>query len=318
MKWILKTLLCVCLLNCFGLAADQSDTVLNRIRPEAIRAHVSFLADDLLEGRGTGTRGFDLAAKYIAAQFEAMGLEAGGVNASFFQPISFRTAIPVPNETALQIERNGKSESLKWGLDYYSRGNTRQTKSSVHGQIVFVEHGVTASDFAIDDYRGINVNGQIVALLPGAPASLPSAERAHYGNLRTKLDNAISHGAIGAIQVWDREAEEVRPFANGLRESTAGTTVWLDQNGYPGGRRDDIQLLAVLSQDGTRKLFGDTVAPNKSSALAFTLSITTVSRHSEVVSPNIAGILRGSDLQLRDEYVVYSAHADHLGIGPPR
>jgi len=314
MRGISNTFLGVALFVFSGLASDH-DAATQTIRPEAIRAHVTFLADDLLEGRGTGTRGFDLAARYIAAQFEAMGLQPLGLNGSFFQPISFRTAVPVPGDSTLEIERNGKSEPLQWGLDYFGRGDPRQTRSTVRGSVVFVGYGVTASDLGIDDYKGIEAGGKIVAFLSGAPDSLPSAERAHYGNLRTKLDNAISHGAIDAIQLWDSETEKVRPFANGLRQSGFGITAWLDQNGVPGGRRQDIRLLAAFSQEGTRKLLG-AAEPGKPAALPIALSITSASRHSDVVSPNIVGMLRGSDPRLRDEYVIYSAHADHLGVGP--
>jgi len=253
MPGISNTFLGVALLVFSGLASDH-DAAIQAIRPEAIRAHVTFLADDRLEGRGTGTRGFELAAKYIAAQFEAMGLQPVGLNGSFFQPISFRTAVPVPDDSRLEIERNEKSEPLQWGLDYFGGGDPRQTRSTIRGSVVLVGHGVTASEFGIDDYKGIEAGGQIVAFLSAAPDSLPPAERAHYGNLRTKLDNAISHGAIGAIQLWDRETEKLRPFANGLRQSGSGTTAWLDQNGVPGGRRRDIRLLATFSQEGTRKI----------------------------------------------------------------
>jgi Zn-dependent M28 family amino/carboxypeptidase len=313
---ISKAFVGVALFAFFSSFGPDQDAVIQTIHPEAIRSHVTFLADDLLEGRGTGTRGFDLAAKYIGAQFEAMGLQPGGLNASFFQPIPFRTAVPVPGEITLQIERNGKSEPLRWGLDYFGRGDPAQTVATIRGQVVLVEHGVTASDFGIDDYKGIEAHGKIVAFFSGAPEALPSAERAHYGNLRTKLDNAIAHGAIGAIQVWDIETERVRPFVNGLRQSVTGTTAWLDQNGVPGGRRQDIRLLATLSQEGTRKLLGDSPEAGKAAVPPISLSMTTTSQHSDVVSPNIVGMLRGSDPQLRDEYVIYSAHADHLGIGP--
>src|SRR5262245_16061667 len=119
-------------------AADPEDLSMSSIRPEGIRAHVKFLADDLLEGRGTGTRGFDLAAKYIAAQFEAMGLDPGGTDQTFFQPIRFRSVTVVPKETTAKRTRNGAEETLTWGQDYYGAGDLRNPDSSVSGQVAYV------------------------------------------------------------------------------------------------------------------------------------------------------------------------------------
>ena len=299
-----------------SLGADSlEDLGMQTIRPEAVRAHVEFLADDLLEGRGTGTRGFELAAKYIAAQFEAMGLEPAGVGGTFFQSIRFRSAVAVPEETTLKLVRNGKEETLASGLDYYSGGNLRQTDSEVAGQIVYVRYGITAPDFGIDDYKGLDVRGKIVAWMQGAPPSLQSAERAHYSNAVNKRYNAAAHGAIGAIGVWSVDGEKIAPFSSGRRQSGLPTMAWLDMSGRPNG--PEIRTVAILSEAGTKKLFGGSISPDEPGAVPASISIRTTSRHAEVTSPNVAAVLRGSDPMLRDEYVVCSAHADHLGVGQP-
>lgn len=114
-----------CLLSLACLAVRVKDAAIKTIRPEAIRAHVEFLTDDLLEGRGTGTRGYELAAKYVAAQFEAMGLEPAGLNKSYFQPIRFRSMVVVPGETSIKLTRNGIEEALVYGQDYYGVGDPR-------------------------------------------------------------------------------------------------------------------------------------------------------------------------------------------------
>jgi hypothetical protein len=300
------------------LGADSpEDKAMRTIRPEAIGAHVNFLADDLLEGRGTGTRGHELAAKYVAAQFVAMGLAPAGAQGTFFQPIRFRSVAVVPQETSLRLASNGNDETLVWGHDYYAAGDPREVVSSLVGQVVYVGHGVIAPDYGIDDYKGIDVRGKIVAYLYGAPASLPPAERAHYGNARTKLDTASTRGAIGAIRLWEAEAEKVSPFARSLLQSGLPTMSWLDQDGIPNGHRNEIRTVAVLSEAGTRKLFGGSLPLGDSAILSASISVRTTAKHTEVVSPNVVAVLRGADPRLRDEYVIFTAHVDHLGIGEP-
>jgi hypothetical protein len=171
------------------------------IRPGAISAHVKFLADDLLEGRGTGTRGYDLAAKYVASQFEALGLQPAGVNGTFFQPIRFRTATVIPDSTSLKVTSGGHEEQLFWGQDYFAFGDPFREATSISGQVAFVGQGIIAPDYRIDDYNGIDVRGKIIAFISGAPNRLPPEERAHYSAERTKLEIASSRGAVGAIRV---------------------------------------------------------------------------------------------------------------------
>ncbi len=297
--------------------AGPEEEGMRAIRREAIAAHVKFLADDLLEGRGTGTRGYDIAAKYVAAQFEALGLDPAGVKGTFFQPIRFRSVTVVPESTSLKLTSNGNEEAFVWGQDYFAAGDPRQVESSVVGQLVFVGQGVVAPDYGLDDYKGIDVRGKVVAYLAGAPGKLPPAERAHFGNARTKLETASSRGAIGAIRVWDAEGEKVSPFSRGLLQSGLPAMAWLDENNFPNGRHSEIRTLAVLSEAGTKKLFGSSLPlAGDSTNLSKSISIRTTARHSEVQSSNVAAVLRGVDPELQNEYVVYTAHLDHLGIGP--
>jgi len=316
----LKILLACCCSVILGVGAfagtDPEDAAIQWIRPEAVRAHVTFLADDLLEGRGTGARGQELAAKYVAAQFDAMGLEPAGLNGTFFQRIPFRSVVIVPDETTVKIVRDGKEETLVYGQDYFGIGDPRQPVSSLSGQVVYVSYGVTAPGFGIDDYNGVDVHGKIVAFLRGAQSQLPSAERAHYSDDQNKWDNAASHGAIGAVQLRSVESEKIQPFARALRQSSLPAMSWLDEKGHPNGRPNEIRSMAVLSVSGAAKLFSGSI-PDKSLALPVSLSIHTVSHHSDVTSPNVIAVLRGSDARLRDEYVIYTAHTDHLGIGVP-
>src|SRR5690242_8233217 len=140
-----------------------ADSVLERIRPETIRAHMNFLADDLLEGRGTGTRGFQLAANYVRAQFEQMGLKPGGVNGSYFQNVRFRRIELVKEQSSLTIEHEGSEKQLTINKDFAVVGEPLSPNAFVRAQVVFVGYGVSAPEFNYDDYAGIDVRGKIVA-----------------------------------------------------------------------------------------------------------------------------------------------------------
>ena len=190
---------CFCVLFCvFPATGGVEDDAIIGIRPEALRAHVRFLADDLLEGRGTATRGHDIASKYVAAQFEAMGLEPGN-GGSFFQPIRFRTAEIVTEQTELKLLRGGLAEPLVWGEDFICPPSSSRTELALTGRVVFVGYGIVAPDLGIDDYQGLDVRGKIVALLPGAPARLPAADRDRFSSGLAQQDAAKGRGAIGGI-----------------------------------------------------------------------------------------------------------------------
>ncbi len=295
--------------------ARPEDAAARTIRPEAIRAHVRLLADDLLEGRGTGTRGYDLAAQYLAGRFEALGLEPAGVD-GFFQPVRYRSAVIVPDRSSVRISGPNGDETLTWGTDYYAVGDVREAASTVNAPIVFVRHGIVAPDFGIDDYKGIDVRGKVVAFITGAPNTLPTAERGHYSSTRLKLDEAAARGAVAALHLREAATEQISPFARALRQATQPSMAWLDRDGFPNGRKTDIRIVAVLSEAGSRKLLGG-AAPDQAAALPVSLVSRIESTHSDVTSSNVIARLPGSDPKLRDEIVVYTAHVDHLGVGEP-
>src|ERR1700731_2445567 len=133
---------------------DAADEAMNTIRPEAIRADMRFLSDDALEGRGTGARGYDIAAKFMASQFESLGLQPAGDNGSYFQKVPLRLQKADETKTTLVLSRSGKDATLIFRKDYISRGNPVLPESSVEAPVVFVGDGVTASDQRYDDYQG--------------------------------------------------------------------------------------------------------------------------------------------------------------------
>ena len=303
---------------------------LEAIRPEALRAHVEFLADDLLEGRGTGTRGYDIAARYVASLFEAAGLEPGATDGTYFQPVPLRKADLVPEASSLSLQGAGEAQELAYGRDFILAGDTVGTDARVAGPLAYVGFGITAPELGYDDYAQIAVRGKIVVMLRGAPASFPPDQRAYYGSRQGKRERAVARGAVGQITFALPDDETRFSFARILAESRHGTMSWLDDKGVPEDARPYLRGAAYLSREAAQKLFAG--APRSLAAveadavagkarpfdLPLRAEIRTTSRHEDVRSRNVLGLLRGSDPALRREAVVYTAHLDHLGIGEPR
>ena len=161
---------------------------------------MAFLSDDLLEGRGTGTRGYQLAANYVRAQFEANGIEAGRSGRIVLPERALsQDRIAAGQEFARRETKNGSTRTLTIEKDYVMGGDPLSADTTAEGQVVFVGYGVSAPEFHYDDYAGVDVRGKIVAALYGAPPKMPSAPGAHFSSSEQKLRMAAEHGAIGFI-----------------------------------------------------------------------------------------------------------------------
>jgi len=301
-----------------------------QIRPEAIRAHLAFLADDLLEGRGTGSRGHKLAVNYIRAQCEACGLRGAADGGGYFQKVPLvRTAVD-EKETTFELKAGDGTKSLVYGMDFAILDTHRDTEGSGSGELVFVGYGVTAPERGYDDYAGLDVKGKIAVMLAfEAPPSFPSAVRAYYAAPAVKRANAVAHNTVGVLYVRSpaREAQFPWPFL--LRELRIGgnSLRWLNSDGRPGGLDDTLKIVGMLNRSGVEALFANEkcgsdevfAAAEKGVPPQFGLSKSATirfrSRHERVESDNVVATLEGSDPVLKNEYVLYSTHVDHLGIG---
>src|SRR5438132_6975440 len=159
------------------------------ILAHAIAAHIRFLANDLLEGRETGTRGFEIAASYVAAQFSAIGLETS------YQPIAFRSAKLIDEQLSFEID----GEALTIRKDVILRPNFLSESSEVTAPVVFAGFGIVAPELHHDDYATIDARGKIVLILSGAPADFPTDHRAFYSSGHLKEKTAAQHGAVGVL-----------------------------------------------------------------------------------------------------------------------
>jgi Peptidase family M28/PA domain len=307
---------------------DAADQAMSTIRPEAIRADMRFLSDDLLEGRGTATRGHELAAKFMAAQFEGLGLQPAGDAGTYFQEVPLRSFKPDEGKTTFTVTRAGKEETLTFRTDYIVGGDPSRPAVSVEAPVVFVGFGVTAPDQGYDDYQQIDAKGKIVALLAGAP-KFESSLKAHYSSLEIKQANAVAHGAVGVIVIDDPVFEQMYSFPKRVRDLITPEFRWLDKQGNPNDYFPQIQCAVLLSLDATKGFFAGSAhtaeeifaAANAGKPPVFDMPITakirTVTQSTDAHSPNVVAKLEGSDPALKGEYLVYSAHLDHIGIGEP-
>lgn len=307
---------------------DAADEAMAKIRPEAIRGDMRFLSDDLLEGRGTATRGHEIAAKYMATQFEGMGLEPAGDNGTYFQEVPLRAMRIDREKTSLTLTRRGEAKTLVFGTDYLAGIDPGREESTVEAPVVFVGFGVTAPEQGYDDYKGMDVKGKIVAVMYGAP-KFESSLRAHYSSTEMKQRNAVQHGAVGIIALDDPVLEKSYGFNKFVRDLVNPQFRWLDKEGKPSHYFPQLKATAFLSIPATEKFFegsphsaAEIFAAAKDGktftfATPMTARLHTVTHWKDVKSPNVVAKLPGSDPKLKDEYVAYSAHLDHLGIGEP-
>jgi hypothetical protein len=293
-------------------------------RVEAIKAHMTFLASDLLEGRGTGTRGHQIAAEYVAAQFELAGLEPGA-NGDWYQEVPFLRTVAQESSAVVLSKRGMKPVTLRIFEDFNSSGDPRNAEKAVEGEVVFAGFGVTAPDQRYDDYARLDVRGKIVAIVSGAPKSFPNAVRAHHSSSLNKIENAARRGAAGLMYLTTPADLERTSWERSVRHAKLGAMHWTAEN-EPHAVDRQLSSTVTLSLESTRLLLGaeaDAVFRRvadgrpRARSLGNRARIHLVSAHSRLTSPNVVGLLRGSDEQLRNEYLVYSAHLDHVGITEP-
>ena len=310
--------------GCRGTDAPAGAAV-PQVTAARLEEHIRYLASDRLTGRAPGTPGYDSAARYVARHFAALGLDSAGT-AGYFQPVPLRRARAVEGSSLVLAGKAGRRALVPY-RDYVPFANLVALRSEVTAPLVFAGFGVTAPERGYDDYREVDAKGKIVVLLTGAPGSFPPAERAHYADGRAKVGNAVRRGAVGLLVV--RTRDQTFPWDRLVRQARGGSMRWLDRNDKPSDVWPEIRGAGLLSDSAAARLFEgapqplnavlDAAQTGKPPAfdLPFRATIHTVSVHQRLESPNVAGLLRGSDPRLRDEVVVYTAHLDHLGIGEP-
>ncbi|HKO59183.1 MAG TPA: M28 family metallopeptidase, partial [Thermoanaerobaculia bacterium] len=288
-------------------------------------AHIRFLADDALEGRETGARGYDVAAAYVAAKMMEVGLEPAGTGGEWFQPIRFRSAQLLPEKSAFTIRIGADTTNLEHRKDVLIRPYFADTTSEVSAPVVFAGFGISAPELKHDDYADLDVKGKIVLTVSGAPLTFPSDQRALYSSGEMKEAAAAKRGAVGLISVKSTTDERRFPFEKTARQPNVASMRYLDHDDNAAGVEPRLKVQALLSREAAAKLFAgapltlDKVLEDAEKGVTHSfplrgeVSAKTETAFGEATSRNVAGMLRGSDERRRDEYVLYTAHLDHLG-----
>jgi hypothetical protein len=302
---------------------------LSVISRENLAAHLAYLADDAREGRMTGTKGYDDSAAYVARQFEALGLAPGG-DEGWYQNVPMLGRRLDIESAAVTLHTDGGDAELAWKEDFVMGGDDLRDETSVTAEVVFAGFGVHAPELNYSDYEGIDVRGKIVAVFGGAPASFPHNERAFYSSNRTKAEEMVKRGAIGRIGLRSRVDQKRVPWERlTLNAGILQGMSWINLSGEVADYHPEIEGDATFSVPSATELFAgapisfeqalDAADAGKplSTPLGIEVTLSQKTNHEQVASPNVIGIIPGSDPLLKNEYVVFSAHLDHVGIGAP-
>ena len=300
---------------------------------EGIRRHIEVLAADAMEGRETGTAGYERASDYVAQEFEAIGLAPAGDDDGYFQTIPLFETRLVPDSASMSLRRDPTMVDLEFRSDFITFAGYGPEHEEIEASLVFVGYGVRAPEYGHDDFADIDVSGKILVMLSGAPPYFATDQRAYYSSGLVKRDLAVELGAVGYVVVRTPVDQERRPWARYLPGIGSPEMCWVDSDGRPYEGFLQLQGSAILSQSGAEKLFAlagyDLAAifekhangqPGNPVVGSFDMGVTATlaqrSVHRRVRSANVLGLIPGSDPTLRDEYVIYTAHLDHLGIRP--
>lgn len=299
---------------------------MNGIDPERIRAHVRYLSDDLLEGRGTGARGGDIAARYIATQFALYGLKPAGDAGHFLQKVEFTGVQTLPATSfALQPDR-GEAMVLRLGEDFVTNNQTQVEGIDVDAPIVFVGYGIEAPEYQWNDFKGVDVKGKVVLVIVNEPPSqdpkfFAAEAMTYYGRWTYKFEEAARKGAVGALII---HRTDLASYGWGVVKSS-----WSNEQVYLANDKDPkLKAASWIQLEVARKLFGaaglkleDMMAAAgtrqfKAQELPVRLKAHIVSKVRKFVSDNVLAVLPGTDGGTPTQAVLYSAHYDHLGIDP--
>jgi len=294
------------------------------LRADANRwwSHVEALANDGMEGRNTGSPGHKRAADYVAARFKQDGLEPAGIN-GYIQPVKFKTRTIDEGHSSLALITNEQTEVLKLGEDA-NISLRSDAAPRLEAPLVFVGYGMQVPERQFDDFAGQNLRGAVAVYLAGSPSDIPGPLRAHYQSAGERWSALKRAGAIGTISIANPKSMDI-PWSRSTLARLQPSMVLADPS------LDDAagqQLAATMNPAHADKLLigsghtfrellalADAGKPLPRFRLMPRIKATVSVQQGEVESQNVAGILRGSDPALKNQYVVLSAHLDHLGVG---
>lgn len=288
---------------------------------DVIEKHMEYLASDVFEGRGTGTTGGSLAAKYIALEYSKYGLIPIGDNESYYHNIPMHGSYPLKS-SELKIYSDNEEKSLQLEDDYLLYKSGQQTFTPIPLQLVFVGYGIIAPEFDYNDYQSVNVEGKIVVFLEGEPESddvdffdgeVPTV----YSYIASKQRIAVSRGAAGSILIPDEDNIDWQKTISDFAFEDVSLAYSSSNNLSLLINPESVDYLfqnSDITYDQIKIMKDENRLTSFNMATKLTFKGEYVQR--DFISQNIAGMIEGSDPDLKDRYVIVSAHYDHLGIGP--
>ncbi|NYT42518.1 M28 family peptidase [Sphingomonas sp. R-74633] len=325
----LRTFLAAAALFAAPLAFAQ--TAPAQLPPEqaALKAHVQFLASDALRGREAGTRDYDVAAEYVASEMLRLGLQPGAEGNSWFQP--FKLIGYKPAEKAKWSLVRGSAEiPLQFGIDFVNTPAPATPDFKAEGGIVFAGYGIVYPEGKRDDFKGLDVKGKIVAILAGVPKGLPNAVEAHFSDDEQKALIAQQKGAVAVIVLETLAQREQFPFETFASFYDYERSGWARPDGTAFATAAGAPPVGYIGAAGAEKLFqgskikwAEVLAAERKAtrvptgALVGTLKVASKTKIVTQMTRSVVGLIPGSDPTLKDQYVVLSAHLDHVGIGDP-
>ena len=305
---------------------ENIDSIIMGLKGTNVRQHMNILASDEMQGREAGTENYDKAAQYLIQNFSDLGLQPLGSGGSFKQPIRFIESRLDTESTAMRIYNDDRSVDLIFKDDYIRSGGFGNVSEKITAPLVFVGYGIIAPEYNHDDFEGVNVKDKILVVLSGAPPNFNTDQRAFYSSSRTKAEIAIAKGVSGIISLRTPVDQKRRPWARYLPGVGSPGMRWLNKDNEPHNGYIQLQGSATISQTGAKKIFElsghdlDQIfnlhadGSTNSFDMGITATLERSSNQREVLSSNIVGFIEGSDPILRSQYVIYTAHLDHIGI----
>lgn len=312
---------------------SDAQAAINQIDSNKIKAHVVYLADDKLKGRQPGKEGFMMAVDYVQKQYKEIGLQPAGENGSYLQKVTLRKSRLDKDKTSLVLTLpNGDKKPLVLGTDFYVYPHPEKKSVDFDAPLAFVGTGFDAPKINIQDYKNLDVKGKIVVILRKVPDNLSANVKLHLQYPATLQEFAAKNGAVGVLVCnYTSGAVQFRAITNNMSVNGIGASV------LPDGKRASsasalggkiqaaggisVTLLKELMQAENENL--DTIwqALEKGSYVSKTLK-SAISGHYEsnfadIESYNVIGKIEGSDPKLKNEFVIHSAHLDHVGVGKP-
>ncbi|MBS1544806.1 MAG: M28 family peptidase [Bacteroidetes bacterium] len=293
------------------LDPKKMEPVLNVADKNQIKERIKFLADDKLKGRLPGTEGYQMAVDFVTGELKKLGVAPAG-EAGFIQQVKLRKSRVDTSSARFVVVQDGVETKLKYGRDFVVASDIRSRSASGEGELLFAGYGIVAPHLKHDDYQSLNVKGKIVVVRDGTPEEFPASERAHFNLALTKCEAAAKAGAAGIIiLIGTNEVSRMKTIGKSMAD---GVTGFVLPDGSPFSTR--LNLYPALGFLGYLKSsYYQSAIQGKESATKIRFGFT--SHWEEIQSENIIGVIPGTDPALSKEYVVHTAHIDHVGVGVP-